>query len=460
MKVDYRILVVDDEAAQRETLTGFLQKKGYHIQDAASGREAIEAVTSGQIDLVLTDLRMPDMDGAAVLKGVKEINPEIDVIIMTAYGSVESATEAMKSGAVDFIGKPIDLEQLHWVVAKTLERKQLVSENRRLRELVAEKLSFGGIISASPAMDEVLSVALRAAASRATVLIVGESGTGKELVAKAIHYAGDRGDKPFVAINMAALSDNLVESELFGHEKGAFTGADKFRKGRFELADGGTLFIDEVGEIPLSTQVKLLRVLQEQEFERVGGSQPIKLDVRLITATNRSLEDAVREGTFRQDLYYRLNVVKVELPPLRRRREDIPLLTDHFVRRFSLMTGKSITGVSKEAMDLLMKYSFPGNVRELENIIERAVVLSRDTLLSTADLPVLLRGERSDTSCTDISAGGFEEQVARFETDLLLQAMKSAGGVQTRAAELLHMSERHLRYKLKKYGIQANRFKA
>jgi len=457
MKSDYRILVVDDESAQREALVGFLAKKGYAVHGAATGREAVETVQSRQIDLVLTDLRMPDLGGDAVLQTVKQINPEIDVIVMTAFGTVESATAAMKAGAVDFISKPIDLQQLQWVVDKSLDRKHLVSENRRLRELVDEKLNFTGIIAAGRAMEEALSMAARAAASKATVLIVGESGTGKELIAKVIHQASDRRDKSFIAVNMAALSDSLLESELFGHEKGAFTDADRARKGRFELANEGTLFIDEVGEIPLTTQVKLLRVLQEQEFERVGGSATVKLDVRLIAATNRSLEEAVRAGTFRPDLFYRLNVIKIALPPLRQRREDIPLLVDHFIRQASTAMGKAIDGVSKEAMDLLIKYSYPGNVRELENIIERAVVLSRDTVLTSADFPASLRGEPERSASADPGAGSFAEQVAVFEKELVMQALREADGVQTRAAALLHMTERHLRYKIKKYGLKTDK---
>ena len=449
----YTILVVDDEQTQREALAGFLQKKGYEVFTADSGQRAVEIIKDYTVDMVLTDLRMPEMDGSQLLKRTKDLNPDIEVIVMTAFGTIEGATHAMKRGAMDFITKPIDLEQLEITIAKALERKQLVSENRRLRELVGERLQFGGIISASSAMDQALSVASRAAASKATVLITGESGAGKELVAKAIHFASPRRDKPFVAVNMAALSDTLVESELFGHEKGAFTGAEKMRKGRFEMADGGTLFIDEVGDIPLTTQVKILRVLQEQQFERIGASESVNVDVRVIAATNRHLEDMVKNGLFRKDLYYRLNVVRVALPPLRERKTEIPLLVDLFVRKYAEMYGRNIEGISKEAMDHLMKYGYPGNVRELENIIEQSVVLCRENIISSSVLPLSVKGEAiyEDEKTENVT---FEERVAAFEQKLIKEALRKTNNVQTRAAELLGMSERHLRYKLQKYKMK------
>ena len=450
----YSVLVVDDEAAQREALSGFLKKKGYQVSTAQSGKEAIEKVKNAPIDLVLTDLRMPDADGMEVLQKTKEVNPDVDVIVMTAFGSIEGATNAMKDGAIDFITKPIDLGQLEMTLTRALERKQLISENKRLRQLVDERLQFGGIITKSRIMEEALSIASRAAFSKATILITGESGTGKELVAKAIHFASPRAEQPFIAVNMAALPENLVESELFGHEKGAFTGADKLRKGRFEMANKGTLFIDEVGDVPLNTQVKLLRVLQEQQFERVGSAEPIRVDVRVIAATNRSLEEMVRNGTFREDFYYRLNVVKIHLPALRERRADIPLLVNHFLKKFAKINSKDISGISKEAMDLLMKYDYPGNVRELENIIEQSVVLCRDDVITTADLPPHVRGEKIGMDQFDIENGTFQERVEAFEKRLITDALQKANGVQTRAAEILGMSERHLRYKLQKYGMK------
>lgn len=451
----YTILVIDDEKAQLETLAGFLKKKGYQVEKADSGTAGLELVRSKAIDLILTDFKMPDKDGVTVLHEAKQINPEIDVIVMTAYGSIESATEAMKAGAIDYLTKPIDLDQLELIVAKALERKQLVSENRELKKQLEEKFKFAEIISSSREMEEVLNTAARVAPSQATVLIRGESGTGKELVAKAIHYASQRKDRSFIAVNCAALAENILESELFGHEKGAFTGADRQRKGRFELAHDGTLFLDEIGEIPLSTQVKLLRVLQEKSFERVGSSETIKVDVRLIAATNRDLEDMLTEKTFRDDLYYRLNVVSVSVPPLREHKTDIHPLTSHFLRKFADLNKKQVSGISREAMDLLLKYSYPGNIRELENIIEQAVVLARGEIITSRDLPMNVQGLKSEKKeSLDLTPGSFEERVATFETKLIQEALAATNGVQTKAAEILGMTERHLRYKLKKYGMK------
>ncbi|MBN1999465.1 sigma-54-dependent Fis family transcriptional regulator [candidate division KSB1 bacterium] len=447
----YTILIVDDEAAQREVLAGFLKKKGYSVRASETGEKALHVLRNETVDLVLSDMRMPEMDGAELLRRIKSLNPQIDVIVMTAFGSIETATETMKNGATDFITKPVDLQQLELTVQKILTKKQLILENERLRELLNDRFSFDGIISNSGAMAEALSVAGRVAPSKATVLITGESGTGKELIAKAIHMSSPRADKPFIAVNMAALSENLVESELFGHEKGAFTGAHQQRKGRFELADSGSLFIDEVGDIPAGTQVKLLRVLQEQQIERIGSSQAIPIDVRVIAATNRPLEKMVEDGTFRQDLYYRLNVVKITLPPLRDRKTDIPLLTDFFIRKYAKLNEKTITGFSREAMDRLFKHDFPGNVRELENIVEQAVVLARDDIITVAELPVTLTGQH-DSPESGISGRTFADKVEIFEKKLIYDALEAAGGVQTKAAELLGMSERHLRYKLQKYG--------
>ena len=448
----YTLLVVDDEQSQREALSGFLKKKGYNAATADSGKKALNFIREKTVDLVLTDMRMPEMDGSELLLQTKQLNPEIDVIVMTAFGSIETGIQMMKDGAADFITKPVDLEQLELTIKKALERKQLSFENKRLRELVNERLSFGGIISASGSMSQALSIAARVAPSIANVLILGESGTGKELIAKALHLASPRADNPFVAVNMAALSDNLVESELFGYEKGAFTGAQQQRKGRFEMAHGGTLFIDEVGDIPLTTQVKLLRVLQEQQIERIGSSSPIKVDVRVVAATNRILEDMVKSGDFREDLYYRLNVVKIALPPLRERKTDIPLLVDLFIRKYKELNGKKVSGLTRESMDLLMKYSYPGNVRELENIIEQAVVLSRDEVIGVEDLPMTIQSQLGK-AVFDSSSGKFQDRVEAFEKGLIDNAMREANGVKTHAAELLGMTERHLRYKLQKYAM-------
>ncbi len=447
----YTILIVDDEATQRNTLAGFLKKKHYVTLQAADGDAALELVRSSAVDLVLSDLRMPKMDGARLLTEIKEINPQIAVIIMTAFGTLEGAVAAMKEGAADFVSKPVDLDQLEIVIAKALERKQLISENERLRTLVEERLQFGGIITRSESMQQALSVAVRAAASRATILILGESGTGKELVAKAIHLASPRADAPFLAVNMAALPESLVESELFGHEKGAFTGADKVRQGRFEAAQGGTLFIDEVGDMPLATQAKLLRVLQEQRFERLGASQPIQADVRVIAATHRPLEKMVQEGSFREDLYYRLKVIRIELPPLRERKNDILLLADHFLHQFAEENARSIRGLTREAADRLVKYAFPGNVRELQHLMEQAVILSRDEWIGVQDL-AFIPDSGGDES--PLISGSFIERVAAFEMQMIKQALTEADGVQSKAARQLGMSERHLRYKLQKYGFK------
>lgn len=448
---NYSVLVIDDEPTQLSTLAGFLKNLGYTVETAGSGQAGIEKIRAKAIDLALTDYKMPDKTGLEVLREVKAVNPEIDVIIMTAYGSIESATEAMKAGAIDYLVKPIDLDQLELIVKKVLERKQLISENRRLREQLAERYRFNDIISQSPPMEEVLNRAGRVAASNATVLIRGESGTGKELVARAIHAASPRKDGPFIAVNCAALTESLLESELFGHEKGAFTGAVRQKKGRFELANSGTLFIDEVGDIPLAIQVKLLRAIQEQTFERVGGTETIRVDVRIVAATNRDLEKMLEQGTFRDDLYYRLNVVNLAIPPLRERRADIPSLVEHFLKKYGKENSKPLVSISKEAMDALMKYNYPGNVRELANIIEQAVVLCRGDLITTDDLPFTVRGMKSEL---DISSGTFEERVAAFEQKLILEALATSGGMQTKAAKALGISERHLRYKLRKHKMK------
>ena len=452
--MSHTILVVEDEKVQRESISGFLGKQGYEVLQSSLPVDALAVARERAVDLVLTDFKMPGMSGVELLDALKKMNPGIEVIIMTAYGSVESATEAMKLGAVDYITKPIDLRQLQLMIRNTLERKLLVSENRQLRQQLSERFSFEGIVSQSTAMSQVLNIAGRVASSNAPVLITGETGTGKELVAKAVHFAGSRREKPFVAVNCAALSENILESELFGHEKGAFTGADRQRKGRFETAEGGTLFIDEVGEIPLALQVKLLRVLQEKSYERVGNSHSISSNVRIVAATNRDLEAMVREGTFREDLFYRLNVVAIRLPPLRERREDIPPLIDAFTKRFAAENSKKINGISREAMDLLMKHSYPGNVRELENIMQQSIVLCRGEMLVSEDLPLRVHEPFFEKPSFFEMEGTFTEKVEAFEKSLILAALKEAGNVQTHASERLGIGERHLRYKLKKYGLK------
>jgi DNA-binding NtrC family response regulator len=441
------ILVVDDEEPQRRVLAGFLRKAGYDVVAVGGADEALAVVAARTVDLVLTDLRMPGRTGVELLDGVRGVNPEIPVVVMTAYGTVASAVDAMKRGAADYLAKPVDLDELEVLVARTLERRALVSENRALREQLESRYRLAGLETANARMQEAINVAARAAASRATILVQGESGTGKELLARAIHYASPRRRAPLVSVNVAALPETLLESELFGHERGAFTGADREHRGRFELADGGTLFLDEIGDLPRGTQVKLLRVLQGQSFERLGGTRTIKVDVRLLAATHRDLPAMARAGEFREDLYFRLNVVAIALPPLRERREDIPLLVDEFLRRFA-DEGRA-RSVSREAMDLLLKHDYPGNVRELENLVHRAVVLARGDVITTADLPLHLAGLRPEARGEEAS---FAERVEGFEKALIYEALDRAGGVQTRAAAALGMTERHLRYKLKKYG--------
>ncbi len=442
------IVVVDDEEPQRKVLAGFLRKKGFGVEAVGSADDALAVVASRTVDLVLTDLKMPGRTGVELLDAVRGLNPEIPVVVMTAYGTVSSAVDAMKRGAADYLGKPIDLDELEVLVARTLERRALVSENRSLRELLESRHRLEGLETANARMQDAINVAARAATSRATILLRGESGTGKEILARAIHYASPRRKGPLVTVNVAALSETLLESELFGHERGAFTGADRERRGRFELADGGTLFLDEIGDLPRGTQVKLLRFLQEQTFERVGGSRLQKVDVRLLAATHRDLEAMTRAGEFREDLYFRLNVVSITLPPLRERREDIPLLVDHFLRLFS-DEGRA-RSVSREAMDALLKHDYQGNVRELENLVHRAVVLARGDVVTKADLPLHLGTLQAESRPSSTS---FTERVEDFEKSLILDALDRAGGVQTHAAASLGMSERHLRYKLKKYGL-------
>ena len=448
------ILVVEDEPLQLESLCGFLSKKSYEVHRAATPEQALSLIRTHTVDLVLSDFRMPGMNGLELLGALKKLNPSIQVVIMTAFGTIESATEAMKNGAVDYITKPVDLYRLEIVIRHVVERQQLVRENFTLRQQLIQRFSPEGIVSTSAEMSRVLNIAGRVADSNATVLITGETGTGKELIAKALHYSGSRREEPFLAVNCAALPDNLLESELFGHEKGAFTGADRQRKGRFELVGNGTLFIDEVGEIPLSLQVKLLRVLQEKSFERIGSSALQRTSARIVAATNRDLDEMVRAGTFRQDLFYRLNVVMIRIPPLRERKTDIPPLVDQFLDRFAEENGKRVTGISREAMDALMKYDYPGNVRELENIVQQSVVLSRSETIMRNDLPSRVAEPTYQPEQWRSGHLGLVEKVEAFEQEQITEALRQAGNVQTRAAELLGISERHLRYKLKKYSLK------
>ncbi len=446
------ILIVEDGQSQRMILRDFLVKEGYTVEEAESGEKGVAAVKAGHFDLLLLDYKMPGMNGLEVLEEVKKINPDVDVIMMTAFGTIDTAVRAMKSGAVDYVTKPVDLDELLIHLTRLSERRTLLRENEILRqELRAKGVTSDQIIFTSPAMANLVNMAGRVAASRATVLIQGESGTGKELLARLIHNLSPRSEKPMIAVNCGAIPETLLEAELFGHEKGAFTGATGRRIGRFEEADGSTLFLDEVGEIPPPVQVKLLRFLQEREFQRLGGNQTIRADVRVISATNRDLEARIREGAFREDLFYRLNVVVMSIPPLRERKADIPLLTEHFLKRYARENGKEIDGLSREAKDLLLKYDYPGNVRELENIIERAVVISRGPVISVEDLPFQ---ERAPGNGTERSGSLMKDSVEALEQRLIEDAMRQVNNNQSRAADLLGISERMLRYKLKKYGLK------
>jgi len=446
------ILIVEDGQSQRMILRDFLVKEGYTVEEAESGEKGVAAVKAGHFDLLLLDYKMPGMNGLEVLEEVKKINPDVDVIMMTAFGTIDTAVRAMKSGAVDYVTKPVDLDELLIHLTRLSERRTLLRENEILRqELRAKGVTSDQIIFTSPAMANLVNMAGRVAASRATVLIQGESGTGKELLARLIHNLSPRSEKPMIAVNCGAIPETLLEAELFGHEKGAFTGATGRRIGRFEEADGSTLFLDEVGELPPPVQVKLLRFLQEREFQRLGGNQTIRADVRVISATNRDLEARIREGAFREDLFYRLNVVVMSIPPLRERKADIPLLTEHFLERYARENGKEIDGLSREAKDLLLKYDYPGNVRELENIIERAVVISRGPVISVEDLPFQ---ERAPGNGTERSGSLMKDSVEALEQRLIEDAMRQVNNNQSRAADLLGISERMLRYKLKKYGLK------
>jgi two-component system NtrC family response regulator len=448
------ILVVEDDRSQRELLRDFLRDEGYEASEAENGNQALEMIKAHFFDLLLLDYKMPGMDGMAVLEAVKRINPEIDVIMMTAYGTIDRAVMAMKAGAADYITKPVELEELLILIDRISHQRTLKRENEILREeLRGKSVTTDQIIFQSAAMEEVVNLAGRVADSNTTVLIEGESGTGKELLARLIHTLSPRSTNSMIVVNCAALSENLLESELFGHEKGAFTGAMRRRIGRFEEADGGTLFLDEIGELSPTVQMKLLRFLQEREFQRVGGNQTIRSDVRIISATNRDLKERVKEGAFREDLYYRLNVVTIAVPPLRERKEDIPLLLDHFLRHFALENGKEIREISYEVRDSLLKYDYPGNVRELENIIERAVVITRGSVIISRDLPFHEIPSHSDPREEEVWKP-LKAAVEDLERDMIRKAMKKADQHQTKAAGLLGISERMLRYKLKKYGLK------
>ncbi len=446
----HRILVVDDEQNARDALKTILGEEGYDVAEAADGEEALAVLASFRPEAVLCDIRMPKLDGLEVVRRARADGYIGSFIMMTAHGTIETAVQAMKDGAEDFLAKPVDVGAVLARLEKVLEKSALKVENALLRERLREKYRFANIIGESGELQAVFDVVARAAVTRATILVLGESGTGKELIAQAIHESSPRHDKPFVKVNCAALTETLLESELFGHEKGSFTGALGRREGRFELANGGTLFLDELGEISAALQVKLLRVLQQQEFERVGGSQTIKVDVRVVAATNRDLEAEVKAGRFREDLYYRLNVVSVTLPPLRRRKSDIPALTNHFVEHYNRLHGKDVTGLAPGTLNALLAYDWPGNVRELGNVIERAVVLAPGSELTSDDLPPALRGPRPVT----VDGGGLVPGAKLYdiEREAILRTLEMVDGSTSRAADILGISVRKIQYRLKEYA--------
>jgi two-component system response regulator PilR (NtrC family) len=458
-----KILVVDDEKSMREFLEIMLRRDGYDVEAAESGAMALEKIEKRFFDAIICDVKMPEIDGLGVLKKAKETWPDTAVIMITAYASTETAVEAMKQGALDYITKPFKVEEIRIIIKRALERKCLERQNKLLKKQLDGFDTRSLIIGRSPAMQRVFSLVEKIADTPTNVLLTGESGTGKELVAKAIHYESARRDQPFVTIHCGAIPENLIESELFGHIKGSFTGAIQNKIGLLEMANGGTVFLDEVGEIPLPMQVKLLRFIQERTFRRVGCTESISVNVRIICATNKDLEEEIEGGTFREDLYYRLNVIQIELPPLRQRKEDIQVLAEHFVSKYAAALNRKIDRISEEAMDLLTTYAYPGNVRELENILERAVALEASSLIQAASLPSdIIHGVRREWGHSGKGQDFFrlpdegvhlEDLVEDIEKRLILQALERTHGVKKRAAELLHVSFRSFRYRLEKYAM-------
>jgi DNA-binding NtrC family response regulator len=441
-----RILVVDDEVNARNALTELLRDDGYAVEAAADGFKALGKMADFAPDLVLTDLKMPGMDGIQLLAKLRESDPELPVVMMTAFGEVETAVGAMRAGARDYLSKPVNVGELTLIVAREMSARRLRAEAGMLRARLAERYSFDNIVGNSAPMQEVFKTVSQVASSRASVLITGESGTGKELIAAAIHQHSPRANGPFVKLHCAALAETLLESELFGHERGSFTGAAGRRDGRFQQANHGTLFLDEIGDISPTVQVKLLRFLQEREFERVGGNETISVDVRVLAATNRDLPQLVSDGKFREDLYYRLNVIAIEMPALRKRPSDVPLLAGHFLRKYAEENGKPIKGFSGEALERLTTYNWPGNVRELENVVERAVVLARTGEITGGDLPpsVVPAGKGTGLQIP----GATMDQIERYA---ITKTLESTGGSTSRAAEILGISVRKIQYKLHEY---------
>ena len=454
-----RILVVDDEDSIREFLEIMLKKENYEVTTAEDGLRAKEILTKKSFDMVISDLQMPNMTGIELLKHVKESYPDIVFMLITAFGTTESAVDAMKMGAYDYVTKPFKIDEVRLNIANALRSKSLETEVRILKKELVKEYSFQNMIGNSAPMHAVFDLIKRVSSAPTNVLITGESGTGKEVVAKAIHYNGPLKDRPFVTVNCGAIPENLMESEMFGHKKGSFTGAIADKVGLFEVADGGTLFLDEVGELPASIQVKLLRAIQERIIRRVGATDDMKIEVRIIAATNRNLEDMVATGTFRQDLFYRLNVIGIRTPALRERQEDIPILAQHFLAKYNVKMNKSIASISAEAMEIMKGYNYPGNVRELENMIERTVALESGSTILPESLPPMVStpAGRKMASSNEIEVGDagldLDKVMGQIEKELLIKAIHSAGGVKKKAAKLLHISFRSMRYRIEKYNL-------
>jgi len=453
LKISGNILVVDDDQAHRTMLRTLLGGWGFSVEEADDGARAIERVHEKSFDLVLMDVRMVEVSGLQALPEIKKFNPAIPIIIMTAYSSVETAVEALKKGAYDYLGKPLDFDELKLAIERAMDHSQLKEENRALKERLGSGFNTGDIIGRSRVMLELLETVSLVAPTEATVMITGESGTGKELIARAIHANSPRRQKPYIQINCAAITETLLESELFGHEKGAFTGADRRREGRFRLAHGGSIFLDEVSEMSVAMQAKLLRVLQEKEIQRVGGDEVLKVDVRVMAATNRDLKKEIEAGGFREDLYYRLNVVTLAVPALRERREDIPLLVKHFLETFAEKNRKQIKGFTPQAMDRLVRYDWPGNVRELMNAVERGVILCRGEYIAEKDFPLSV--SEAEVSESDLAREGLPADLPLEEVEkvTILNTLESAGGNKSEAARRLGITRRTLHKKLKKYGV-------
>jgi|UniRef100_A0A7C4AR07 two-component system response regulator HydG len=453
---DYKakILVVDDEPSQRKMLKANLSLDGYQVFEAEDGADAIARVSEEFFDLILMDNRMTHVDGIEALKEIKKISPGIPVIIITAFASVETAIQALQAGAHDYLTKPLEIDELRIKVQQTLEFWRLKEDNILQRRRIENLFDASRIVGRSERMKHILETVAMVAPTEASVLILGESGTGKELIANALHQGSNRADKRFIKVNCAALPETLLESELFGHEKGAFTGAVGRRPGRFELADGGTIFLDEIGEMTPATQAKLLRVLQEREFEPLGSTRTVKVNIRIIAASNRILKNEVMKGTFRGDLFYRLNVVSIELPPLRERREDIPLLIEHFLRIYNEKNNRNLKGFHPRALDALMRYSWPGNIRELENVVERSVILTSDEYVPFSELPEAIRGATEDTLMAEARQGIRPGMTIReMERELIIKTLEDNDGNRTRTSRVLGITRRTLQLKLKEYGI-------